>query len=155
MKTFPPPPHLLQLSVSVMEGVLSDILPLYLLSIGLRTADLRLDIRVPPELLTNLPLHEGLEEIRLLTAHEENFKKDIQISMHTDPLRPDNPPVYEALSHVRGSTENSTDTKIDDGNLAATIKFANARRYFRHQKKSRMPWIDAIRVNQQVVCKQS
>lgn len=75
--------------------------------------------------------------------------------MHTDPSRPDNPLVYEALDYVRGSTENSTDTKIDNGDLAATTNIANARRHLRHQKKSRMLWIEAIRVNQQAVCKQS
>lgn len=109
-------------------------------------------------------LNEDLNEIRLLTLHEGDFKADISISIHTVPLMPDNPPIYEALSYVWGSTENPVDIQVgpntevctgrtnfgaDLRTIAVTRNLAEALPYLRYTDRPRILWIDAICVNQQ------
>ena len=95
------------------------------------------------------PLNKDSDEIRLLTLHEGDFTAGVQVSIHTVPLTPENPPIYEALSYVWGSTENLTDIKVGNDCLAVTRNLANALPYLRYKDKPRTLWIDAICVNQQ------
>lgn len=95
------------------------------------------------------PLNEELNEVRLLTLHEGDFTAGVQVSIHTVPLMPENPPIYEALSYVWGSTENLTDIKVGNDCLAVTRNLAKALPYLRYKDKPRTLWIDAICVNQQ------
>ena len=95
------------------------------------------------------PLNDDLKEIRLLTLHEGEFKADIQISIHTVCLNPDNPPTYEALSYVWGSQENPIDIHVGLQILAVTQNLAEVLLYLRYRDKPRTLWIDAICVTQQ------
>lgn len=94
------------------------------------------------------PLNEDLGEIRLLTLHEGHFTADIQVSIHTVALMPENPPIYEAVSYVWGSTRNLIDIKVGNDSLAVTANLAQALSYLRYKDKPRVLWIDAICVNQ-------
>lgn len=95
------------------------------------------------------PLDDDLNEIRLLTLHGGDFTANIQISIQTTLLSPENPPIYEALSYVWGSTKNLIDIRIGNDCLAVTRNLAKALPYLRYKDKPRILWIDAICVNQQ------
>ena len=93
-------------------------------------------------------LKDNRKEIRLLTLHEGDFEADLNISIHTAPLTPDNIPTYEALSYVWGSQENPIDIHVGLHTLAVTQNLAEALPYLRYRDKPRTLWIDAICVNQ-------
>ena len=95
------------------------------------------------------PLNHELKEVRLTTLYPGEFTEDIQTSIHKVPLIPENPPIYEALSYVWGSTKNMPDIEIGNDNLAVTENLASALRYLRYREQPRTLWIDAICVNQQ------
>ena len=95
------------------------------------------------------PLNEDVNEIRLFTLHEGDFDTDIRISIHTVPLVPDNPPIYEALSYAWGSTETPVDIQVGLSTIAVTENLAEALPYLRYKDRPRILWIDAICVNQQ------
>ena len=95
------------------------------------------------------PLNEDLGEIRLMTLHEGRFTTDIQVSIHTVVLTPENPPIYEALSYVWGSTRSLIDIKVGHEVLAVTTNLAQALSYLRYKDKPRVLWIDSICVDQQ------
>ena len=95
------------------------------------------------------PLNEDVNEIRLFTLHEGDFDTDIRISIHTVPLVPDNPPIYEALSYAWGSTETPVDIQVGLSTIAVTANLAEALPYLRYKDRPRILWIDAICVNQQ------
>lgn len=95
------------------------------------------------------PLNEDLNEIRLLTLHEGDFNTDIRISIHTVPLTPDNPPIYEALSYVWGSTETPINIQVELSTIAVTQNLAEALPYLRYEDRPRTLWIDGICVDQQ------
>ena len=94
------------------------------------------------------PLNDDRKEIRLLTLHEGCFEADIDISIHTVPLDPDNPPTYEALSYVWGPQENPIDIHVGLQSLTVTQNLAELLPYLRYRDKPRTLWIDAICVNQ-------
>ncbi|CAF9941440.1 MAG: hypothetical protein ALECFALPRED_009142 [Alectoria fallacina] len=109
------------------------------------TAEDTLSARTPYQYLS---LNEDLKEVRLLTLHEADIEADIHISINTVPLRPDNPPSFEALSYVWGSPENSVDIQVGSGTLAVSQNLAEALPYLRYKDRARILWIDAICVNQ-------
>ena len=95
------------------------------------------------------PLSEDRREIRLMTLHEGSFLADIKVSLHTVSLPPDDPPIYEALSYVWGSTENPFSIQVGARGLVVTQNLAEALFYLRYKDRPRILWIDAICVNQQ------
>ena len=95
------------------------------------------------------PLNDDLKEIRLLNLQKGKFEEEIRISICTGRLFPENPPIYEALSYVWGSTDHMVDVRVDNNRLAITRNLAEALPYLRYKDKSRILWIDAICVNQQ------
>ena len=101
------------------------------------------------------PLNDDLKEIRLLILHEGDFEADLNISIHTAPLTPDNIPTYEALSYVWGSLESPIDIHVGLHTLAFTQNLAEALPYLRYKDKPRTLWIDAICVNQKVLRERS
>lgn len=117
-----------------------------------RRVDGRYAAEDPPPSLTPYqytPLKEDFNEIRLLTLHEGRFIADIQVSIHTVPLTPENPPIYEALSYFWGSPETPVEIQVGLATLAVTWNLAEALPYLRYRDKPRTFWIDAICVNQQ------
>ena len=116
-----------------------------------RLASLRSTVQAPqpsPAPYQYTPLNDDRNEIRLLTLHEGCFEADIDISIHTVPLDPDNPPTYEALSYVWGPQENPRDIHVGLQSLAVTRNLAELLPYLRYSDKPRTLWIDAICVNQ-------
>ncbi|KAF6228712.1 hypothetical protein HO173_011731 [Letharia columbiana] len=98
------------------------------------------------------PLKEDLNEIRVLILQPGDFTADLHISIHKVGLTLDDPPIYEALSYVWGTTDNPVDIRIGpsgEDRLAITQNLAVALPYLRYQDKIRTLWIDAICVNQQ------
>lgn len=122
------------------------------------------------------PLNENRNEIRVLTLHPGDFSADIIVSIHKVRLTAKNPPVYEALSYVWGTTDNPVDievkssgndrlhqygcrppwrlsrrkrTPLQSGRLSITQNLAIALPYLRYKDKIRRLWIDAICINQQ------
>lgn len=85
-----------------------------------------------------------------MTLRPGTFTADVRISIHKAPLLPGKPPVYEALSYVWGSSENTTDIHVGyRQTLTVTQNLAKALPYLRYKDKPRILWIDAICVNQQ------
>ena len=109
------------------------------------------------------PLDESLNEIRLLELHPGGFSADIHVSIRKATLILEappsheasfmvDPPSYEALSYVWGTTEDPVEIKVGHSGsetLAITQNLAIALPYLRHEKDSRTLWIDAICINQQ------
>ena len=93
-------------------------------------------------------LNKDLKEIRLLTLHGGDFEADIETSIRTVSLYPDDTPAYEALSYVWGSPETAIQIKVGLQNLAITKNLAKALPYLRYKDKPRELWIDAICVDQ-------
>ncbi len=98
------------------------------------------------------PLNEKRNEIRVLTLHPGDFSADIHVSIQKVALTAENPPIYEALSYVWGTTDNPVSIKVGpSGNdrLAITQNLAVALPYLRYENEIRTLWIDAICINQQ------
>lgn len=95
------------------------------------------------------PLNEALKEVRLLTLQSGEFSADLQTSVHKVTLVPENPPVYEALSYVCGTTFNPVDVKVgSSGNdtIAITQNLAIALPYLRYKNETRILRISANEV---------
>ena len=98
------------------------------------------------------PLNEDLGEIRVLELQPGDFSADLHVSICTVALTPDNPPVYEALSYVWGTTDNKIDIEVgpsENDTLAITQNLAIALPYLRYKNRTRTLWIDAICINQE------
>ena len=122
------------------------------------------------------PLREDRNQIRLLSLHPGDFSAEIHVSIQKIALTTKNPPVYEALSYVWGTTDSPVDIRVepsgqnsllqrgwfpswcrlawdsvpaDQDHLSITQNLATALPYLRYKDKIRTLWIDAICINQQ------
>ena len=94
------------------------------------------------------PLQTSSPEIRLLTLLPGSLGTDIHCRLHTQNLRRNPPPCYEALSYAWGSVENQVVIYVGDGTLLVTRSLADALYHLRYPDRPRTLWIDAICVNQ-------
>ena len=110
----------------------------------------------------------GSEHFRILTLQNAGKDEPLRCSLETLPIPanvppkdprtgdealsvdaevPD-PPTYEAISYVWGSTENMQHINCDEQKLPVTPSVAIALRYLRYQHAPRRLWIDQICINQ-------
>lgn len=104
-------------------------------------------------------LSAGSDEVRLLKLLPGQFSEDIEIEISHVPFS-NNMPEYEALSYIRGSTEDPRTIKIRDTSGEGSVVLVSqnlevALRQLRPSAGLQMFWIDAICINRADIAERS
>lgn len=98
--------------------------------------------------LPNIP---GEKSIRLATIYPGVGDDDVLVDLHIETFTMHNPPRYEALSYVWGSTEPPEFVWVGSpgrATLQVTTNLRTALQHLRYPDQERVMWVDALCINQ-------
>lgn len=100
---------------------------------------------------TPLPKIPGEKSIRLATIHPGVGDEDVLVDLHIETFTTHDPPRYEALSYVWGSTEPPEFVWVGSPGramLQVTTNLKTALQHLRYPNQERVMWVDALCINQ-------
>lgn len=98
-----------------------------------------------------LPKSPGEKSIRLATIYPGVGDEDVLVDLHIETFTMHDPPGYEALSYVWGSTEPPEFVWVGSPGramLQVTTNLRTALQHLRYPNQKRVMWVDALCINQ-------